>query len=426
MRNWIVAFLDNVMLVSRPTWLGNDVTTRHGRKLLAIAGIVVCITTALIFFRSAPVNRIPGWVGTASSTNSEVNEALPKAKLPEFYNWRTRSALKPVHRDDVDSMSAEELCASHPTHLLNDIQPVLRTGHGVLDMRVSPQLQSVSACLSNLLIFSDLDEVYQGHDIIDVIADMPENYIGPPDPPLNKEGKVTPDQLLLYRNMQELAAKGSLAELNTTSREAWKIDKFKFLNGISRAWRMRPERRWYVFYEDDTYVVWDNVFRLLEHFDPDVPLYFGSPSPGRNETWFAYGGSGYVLSREAMRRLTADDWDRETGEYLGTKLTERLWDIVWSDCCGDSIVGWSLYLQDVILSGLWPMFTPHRPDRVPYTERQWCQPIVSMHKPTTEDLVDLWRWEWKHRQPRVRPNTSIPYYHSANPCLSSALSPTVT
>lgn len=72
---------------------------------------------------------------------------------------------------------------------------------------------------------------------------------------------------------------------------------------------MRPEKRWYVFYEDDTYIVWDNMFRLLANFDPDMPWYFGSPSPGARGLWIANGGPGHVLSWEAIRRVVEDDFD---------------------------------------------------------------------------------------------------------------------
>ena len=68
-------------------------------------------------------------------------------------------------------------------------------------------------------------------------------------------------------------------------------------------------RRWLVFVEADTYVVWDNLFRPLEHFDPSVPLYIDSSAPSRKpaddapKTWFAYGGTGFVLSAAAIQTL---------------------------------------------------------------------------------------------------------------------------
>ena len=312
-----------------------------------------------------------------------VGQTVPEPR-PELriYDWDTRSSFNPVRLDNVANMTNEELCSFFPTRLLDEIQPVLKIGHGVLEDGLRPQLQSVSDCLTNLLIFSDTDEEFQGHEIIDVISDIPSH--------LKEESKA----FRAYQN-------GSLADGTATRTAGWTMDKFKFLPAISRAWKMRPERRWYVFYEADTYVVWDNMFRLLQQFDPDVPHYFGSPSPGEQKTWYANGGPGFVLSREAMRKLIRDDWDSETGEYLGTKLTERYWKEVKQNCCGDSSLGWVLWKENVALSGLWPMFNPHPPHGVPFADRYWCQPVLTMHKPRAEDMLGIWRWEWEHRQVHV-------------------------
>ncbi|KAI7665751.1 hypothetical protein KC318_g6925, partial [Hortaea werneckii] len=83
---------------------------------------------------------------------------------PEYYDWRTRSQFQPV-RQDVNNKSVEELCQSFPRHLLQDIQPVLKTGHGVLETRVRTQLESASACIDDLLIFSDIDEIFEDREV---------------------------------------------------------------------------------------------------------------------------------------------------------------------------------------------------------------------------------------------------------------------
>jgi hypothetical protein len=240
--------------------------------------------------------------------------------------------------------------------------------------------------LSNLLIFSDTDEYYEGRHLIDVLADIPA--------PIANETSA----LEAWRN-------GSLADGTASRRAGWRADKFKFLLGPMRAWKMRPGRKWYVFYEADTYIVWDNVFRLLANFDPNEPYYFGSPTFGRGQTWFANGGEGYILSREAMRRLTQHDFDRKTGHYIGPALLRKWWDLLISDCCGDSVLGWVLWHENVTLSGLWPLFNPHAPHMVPFTDREWCQPVLTMHKPMEEDLTGLWRWQWENRVADVRSQT---------------------
>lgn len=51
------------------------------------------------------------------------------------------------------------------------------------------------------------------------------------------------------------------------------------------------------------------------------------------------GGPGYILSRGAMRKLVHDDWNRATGEWLGSQLSRRYWVDMLTDCCGDSVSG---------------------------------------------------------------------------------------
>lgn len=345
---------------------------------LLFAALTLCLVPILVL-NTAPLERVTAWFVHSTRPGKAVVEVVPE---PDYYDWHTRSAFNPVRVQDAANRSAKELCASFPSHLLESIQLVMKTGHGVLAARVRPQLRSISACLTNPLIFSDLDEEFEGHDVIDVIADIPE-YL-----------REDCDQLQAYQNDTFINSNGS-------RQAGWVLDKWKFLPAVSRAWKMRPERRWYVFYEADTYVVWDSLFRLLAQYNPDIPHYFGSPSPGAHKSWMANGGPGFVLSREAMRRLVKDDWDPRTGEYLGTKLTERSWDQILHDCCGDSVLGWALWNVNVSLSGLWPMFNPHPPHGVPFSDAYWCQPIVTMHKPNIDAIAGLFRWQFEHREVHV-------------------------
>lgn len=269
-------------------------------------------------------------------------DVLPQE--PQFYQFDTPSRFQ-LGGEIPTNYSKEVLCESFPHDLLREIQPVLKTGHGVIDTRVRASLDSCSACLDNLLILSDYDEEADGHAMIDVLGDLSPKHL-------------KHKQLLPYKVLNSLPIHGTILEDSDISSEgARSLDKFKFLSGVSRAWRMRPDRQWYVFYEGDTYIVWDNVFRFLENFDPDTPHYFGSPTPGRSDhgkaTWFANGGPGYILSREAVRRLVRDDWDESTGFYLGSKLTDKYWKVLLDDCCGDSILGWALWKAGVSLEGIW-------------------------------------------------------------------------
>ena len=358
------------------------------RKWLTSSALILLFAIFFLLFHVSPVARINGWESPPpppKTPDPDIYKNEPDQ--PGFFEWETKSEFFPARIEDAQEKSIQDLCGTFPTHLLGEIQPVLKTGHGVLDARVRPQLQGASACLDNLLIFSDADETYEGRQIIDVLKDIPKDLAdGSPG-------------LEAWRD-------GSLADGTASTKAAWSADRFKFLVTATRAWMQRPGRKWYVFYEADTYIVWDNVFRTLANFDPNEPYYFGSPSPGRDsrpgvKTWFANGGPGYILSREALRRLTEDDFNHTTGHYTGPSLLRQFWKIIQDDCCGDSVLGWALWNHNVSLSGLWPMMNPHPPHGVPFADRYWCQPLMTMHKPAEEDLMGLWRWQFQARSLEV-------------------------
>nr|POF15321.1 glycoprotein-n-acetylgalactosamine 3-beta-galactosyltransferase 1-a [Quercus suber] len=320
-----------------------------------------------------------------SASSRLLNQARPQPvdeDPSEFYDWQTRSQFRPV-KQDIHSKSVDDLCQAFPRHLLLDVQPVLKTGHGTLESRIRPQLRSAAACLDNLLIFSDVDEEFDGFQVLDVLA----------DPSTNSSN----EQLEGYFTQKRLADQGLLRAGNSANIKGWDLDKYKFLPGISRAWHMRPERRWYVFFEGDTYIVWDNMFRMLENFDPDLPWYYGSPSPGMGGAWMANGGPGFVLSREAVRRLVKGDFDAN-GIFTGSALAKRWENEIAGDCCGDSVLGWVIHEDaKTILSGMWPMFNPHALHDLPFSDLYWCQPVITMHRTPADDMMALWRWEQSRR-----------------------------
>ncbi|KAK3290804.1 uncharacterized protein B0H64DRAFT_410683 [Chaetomium fimeti] len=322
--------------------------------------------------------------------------------LPPFYPFETTSAFFPVAHHDAQNSTVEQLCASFPSHLLQRIQPVLKMGHGENRKMVDAQLESVSACFKpdELLVFSDLDEIIHGRHAVDILANLPRAYRYEDD-----EGNANPDYVN-YETMYALSNAGKLTVENDPARgeNGWRLDKYKFLAGAERAWQMRPGRDFYVFYETDTYISWDNMFRLLSMLDPQAPLYMGSPSPGRHDekknadTWFANGGPGYVLSRGAMERLLRRQTSPKTGQFTDPPISLKFLDVVRSDPCGDSVLGWALWSAGVPLSGFFPLFNTYPAHSLPYTERLWCQPFVTMHKLKPADLVRLWRWESSRRK----------------------------
>ncbi|GAB1312543.1 Chondroitin N-acetylgalactosaminyltransferase [Madurella fahalii] len=328
-------------------------------------------------------------------------ESGPQKPPPEFYPFETTSAFFPVAHHDAMNKTVEELCASFPHHLTHRIQPVLKMGHGENRTMIDAQLESVSACFDpdELLIFSDLDELIHGRHAIDILANLPRAYRDNDD-----EGNANPDYAN-YEAMYALARDGKLTVDNDPARgkNGWRLDKYKFLAEVERAWLMRPGRDFYVFYETDTYISWDNMFRFLSTLDPQSLLYMGSPSPGRRDekrkvdTWFANGGPGFVLSRGTMEKLLGRRSSPVSHQFTDPPFLLKWLDLLRRDPCGDSVLGWALWNADVPLSGFFPLFNTYAAHSIPYTDRLWCQPFLTMHKLKPEDMVGLWRWENSRR-----------------------------
>lgn len=293
---------------------------------------------------------------------------------PDYWDFDTVTSFQNSTHE-----ASDDLCHDFPTDVLQRVQITLKVGATESESRINASMNGVTACIDNLLVVADRATELHGHRVHDVLADLA---------PVAARLKVLDFQL--YHDLQKDASK-------VGGDVGWKLDRFKFLPMVEQAKKKNPTADWFVFLETDTYFVWDNVFRLLDQFDPSVPLYFGSPSPGfgledGGRVWFAYGGSGFIISRGAMEKLT----ERRTGrygEYIDPSLSEKYMEVVNRDCCGDSVLGFALYEAGVKLSGLWPMFNAHSLQGIPFDHVHWCQPVISLHKSLLSDMVGLAEWE---------------------------------
>ncbi|KAF2020979.1 glycosyltransferase family 31 protein [Aaosphaeria arxii CBS 175.79] len=311
----------------------------------------------------------------------------------DYWTWKTQTQFAPL--PDEHDKDTTDLCAIFPTHLLSKIQVVLKVGAADHWTRTSSQVNGIIKCIPNAIITSDRDHAYGVEGIFnatDILADLPPSTY------------LTEEDLAIYESQKN----ASLADLRQGA-QGWRIDKYKFLPAVEYAVEQNHEANWYVFIESDTYVFWDNVFRLLEHYDESMPYYFGSPSPGRKyelghgkgegEVWFAYGGAGYILSSPAAHRLV--DRKKNALGITGPRVTEEYKEDIQKDCCGDSILGWALHDKaGVDISGLWPMFNPMSLHELPFGRAYWCEPVLTMHKSHAEDLLAL--WEWENRRDRTK------------------------
>ncbi|KAF9889336.1 hypothetical protein FE257_007446 [Aspergillus nanangensis] len=357
------------------------ISRRAGNILLFIGTVLVVSSVLRLSLRKSPLDP-------SSLYHQWTDSDPPDNDEPETWDWETTTRFSPARSSNDSSIDDAGFCDSFPSYLLPQIQVVLKIGASESPERLDAQLSTVTRCITNLLIVSDRESQLHGHRVHDILAALPQSF------------RANTTEFDAYDTLQ----RGDGSSIN--SEQGWRLDRFKFLPMVERAHEINPTAQWFVFLESDTYFVWDNVFRLLDQFDPTVPLYFGSPSPGHGidgggRSWFAYGGAGFILSRAAVERLV----ERRVGahgEYIEPPLSQRYEATVKADCCGDSVLGWALYEKGVILSGLWPMFNPHPLHGIPFEDAYWCQPVISLHKSLLSDMRGLIEWEHQ-REDRTHP-----------------------
>ncbi|KZM25707.1 uncharacterized protein EKO05_0006043 [Ascochyta rabiei] len=316
----------------------------------------------------------------------------------DYWTWATKTQFKKKENIDWNEGVMDE-CFLFPKHLLSKIQVVLKTGLADDWSRTDAQLSTMIKCIPNVLIVSDHNSTYGSrHHTVDVLADLP------PSTYLKEE------DYFVYVSQKNASRDG--VQLHQ-GHEGWRIDKYKFLPQVEKAVEYNKAAEWFVFLETDTYFFWDNVFRLLENYDASLPYFFGSPSPGRKyrpsadsedeeQVWFAFGGCGFILSTVAAHRLV--DRPRNSFGVQGPRLTAEYEQDIRNDCCGDSILGWALHDKAAVgISGLWPMFNPHRLEDIPFGSQYWCEPVISLHKTDPVVYKELWSWENEQRLHSERP-----------------------
>lgn len=339
--------------------------------------VIFVITISHFNSRSQyPVNLKPlsSWLGKAESLYYSKDES-------PYYSWETRPFFPPLK--ERSGSQPPDLCAGFPTKLLDSIQVILKTGVGE-PAKNKAHVATVTSCISNLIVFSDLEEKVGNHHFIDILADLPPSYA------------VNNSDFETYTAQKQAQSQGDAVGY---SRDGWRLDRFKFLPMVEKAYKMRPHASWYVFIETDVYYFWDTLFRLLDQLDPATMHYMGSPAPGSYGRFFAYGGAGTVLSQGLMKRLVSNP----TEPPLSVQYEEWVRD----DCCGDAVLGYAILNKTgVKLEALYPTFAGDELNALKVDEERWCIPLLALHRVSPEQMTELWRWE------RTRLYNEKPFLHS--------------
>ncbi|KAF2000879.1 glycosyltransferase family 31 protein [Amniculicola lignicola CBS 123094] len=308
---------------------------------------------------------------------------LSQAEPSPYYQKSTKSFFPPLKRpaSNVDP----DYCEGFPEHLLADIQIVLKTG-AADSTKNKAHLSTVASCISNLLVVSDHAEKIGDRQVIDILAELPASYT------------VNNTDFEAYAAHKKAHAEGD--EVNY-SMAGWKLDRFKFLPMVDKAYAVNPKAKWYVFLESDVYFFWDTLFRLVDQMDPKEPHYLGAPVPGSDNRKFAYGGAGFVLSQGLMEKLIPS-------KAVTDRLSVRYEQWARDDCCGDAVLAYAvLNSTGTRLEALYPTFSGDELKNIKVDRDRWCVPLLSLHRVNPEQMEALWKWE------RTRPFTPKPFVYSS-------------
>ncbi|KAK3935209.1 hypothetical protein QBC46DRAFT_423419 [Diplogelasinospora grovesii] len=172
-------------------------------------------------------------------------------------------------------------------------------------------------------------------------------------------------------------------KLGDPASEGWNLDKYKNVHIAEKVYALRPNYDWYVFVDADTYVLWPNMVEWLGQLNPKKKHYLGSVTLINNFR-FGHGGSGYIVSRAAMKPFV--------GHNLGiaNKYDAR----AKNECCGDYL--FALALKDTTgleVQQMWPTINGEKPSTFPFGPYHWCHPIVTMHHMNSEEINSFWEFE---------------------------------
>ena len=272
--------------------------------------------------------------------------------------------------------------------LANDVLVILRTGATESQEKVPVHFRTTLRCVPHFVVHSDLDEKIEGHPVHDVLKGVSDKT------------KQENDDFKLYHQLQEHGRRGvkqqpvmtslsgsSKGDYLRTDNAGWQLDKWKFLPMIDKAIEEKPDAKWYVFIEADTYLGWNNLLEFLSNFDDSKPYYVGKHLY-INEVEFAYGGAGFALSNPAIMKVSAQR-SKHLAEY--EDFTKSHW-------VGDCGLGKVFEDSKIPLYRAFPHLQGDSPATLnPATSKidrdLWCYPTITYHHVSPAEIEDLWDFE---------------------------------
>ncbi|KAF2829075.1 hypothetical protein CC86DRAFT_184553 [Ophiobolus disseminans] len=237
------------------------------------------------------------------------------------------------------------------------------------------------------LIFGDLQMNVGIWPVFDVLYGFTTDFIGG-----NKE-------LERYRQQVDHARKSiplDILKRNDPQEEAEVqivLGKYKILQAMTRAWEYRPERSWYAFVDDDTFVDRINTLDWLAQYNPKTKWFFGNPPTSGVPNPFAAGGNSFIVSYGAMKELFKErkdvikNWEKKIIDHTSA------FDLIFS------VLQAELNLS---LSGAWPEIIGADPSSAPFSPAIWCERVLMMHHVPPEMNSDLYLLQKNRTEDHIR------------------------
>ncbi|KUI60041.1 Glycoprotein-N-acetylgalactosamine 3-beta-galactosyltransferase 1 [Cytospora mali] len=255
----------------------------------------------------------------------------------------------------------------------DEVAYIVKTGYGTLE-RVPALLEASRRIVKgseyeddNILVVGDFatEFDFQGKTVVihDMVAAVMEH-----DAVVKTPIKST-ERAYKYGNMTLAIKDGRKKDAEQYSKAVgWDLDALKFIPSLELAWKTMPGKKWYIMQDDDTFILRPSLYRFLEHLDPSKELYLGN-AIGDYKARFAHGGSSFILSHAALRRLF-DNPDVVSQAYVASL------DETW----GDKLIATTLIKVGVYISERYGhFFNGERPLITKASADRFCSPLVSFH-----------------------------------------------
>lgn len=331
---------------------------RFSRRIAAAAAAVALLFLYHVFSLQSDLQQRPRSTTSSSSTDPNLE--------PEY--------------------AGEPAPVCPPLPGIGDLLVVMKTGATESKDKVPVHFQTTLRCIPHYVIYSDLEEEIEGVKIHDALRSIdPEVRERVPD--FNIYNRI-------LKNGRKGLEQGDFADeansaIGKPNNPGWKLDKWKFLPMAQEALRYKPDAKWFVFIEADTYVSWPTLLAWLSRFDANKPFYLGTETQIA-DTIFAHGGSGFMLSNPALTKASEQYETRraELDEY-----TDHHW-------AGDCVLGKVLADAGVNLHFSWPILQNSNLGELDeFTtdlyRHPWCFIAVALHHLNSIQIENLWKFEQK-------------------------------